>query len=526
MKVYIAQKYEFINRRIVFLFIVAATFLLCGCGNLQTLKEGVNYYFDSENGNDANNGLSEGQAWKNIDKIKDIRLAAGDSLLFCRGSVFSGILEISVQGRSDCRFVVDAYGKGKKPCITAPDSSLYAVCIKNSDYVTLQNLEIINKGTERLAYRTGVKVVCENYGTSHNVILNALDIHDVNGSLVKNEGGGSGILIHNKWNKDSIVSVFDSLTIENCAIRRCERNAIIWSAPWSRKNWHLSTNTVVRKNLIEEVPGDGIVPIGCDGVLVEYNLMRNCTDLLPVDQAAAGIWPWSCDNTVIQFNEVSDHKAPWDAQGFDSDYNCTNTTIQYNYSHHNEGGFILICNAGKGETDPEDNIGNKGTIVRYNISINDAVRTRKTRVGIFSPTIHIAGPCENTLIHNNILHANVKPASHIDRKMVTADSWGGYADNTTFTENVFYAPEASAFNLTKSTRNIFDGNYYLGSFAGKPEDNQGHDASVYYSSLLEKDPEGFAALSHLFEEVEVGDGAATIKAVKKAAVHEFFEKMK
>ncbi|WP_294609091.1 hypothetical protein [uncultured Bacteroides sp.] len=110
--------------------------------------------------------------------------------------------------------------------------------------------------------------------------------------------------------------------------------------------------------------------------------------------------------------------------------------------------------------------------------------------------------------------------------MITADSWGGYADNTTFVENVFYAPEVSAFNLTKSTRNIFDGNYYLGSFAGKPEDNQGHDTSAYYCSLLEKNMEGFGTLSHLFEEVEVGDGAATIKAVKKEAVHEFFEKMK
>lgn len=514
------------NRRVVFLLIAVATLSLSSCGKSQTPKEGVNYYLDSENGDDANNGLSEETAWRSIDKIRDVRLKAGDSLLFHRGSVFSGIFEIEAQGRSDCRIVIDAYGTGKKPCITAPDGSLYAVCIRNSDYVTLQNIEIINKGTERLARRTGVKVVCENYGTSHNVILNALDIHDVNGSLVKNEGGGSGILVYNRWDKDSVISVFDSLAIENCAIRRCERNAIIWSAPWSRKNWYLSTNTVVRKNLIEEVPGDGIVPIGCDGVLVEYNLMRDCTDLLPVDQAAAGIWPWSCDNTVIQFNEVSDHKAPWDAQGFDSDYNCTNTTIQYNYSHHNEGGFILICNAGKGETNPEDNIGNKGTVVQYNVSISDAVRTRKTRVGVFSPTIHIAGPCEDTHVHHNILHANVKPTRHIDRKMVTADSWGGYADNTTFTENVFYVPEPSAFNLTKSTRNTFDGNYYLGSFAGKPEDKQGHDTSDYYSSLLEKYPEGFGALSHLFEEVEIADGAATIKAVKKEAIHDFFEKMK
>lgn len=107
-----------------------------------------------------------------------------------------------------------------------------------------------------------------------------------------------------------VISTFDGLTIENCIIRRCERNGMIWSSYSSRNNWHPSTNTVVRKNLIEEVPGDGIVPIGCEGALIEYNLMRNCPGTLPHSEAAAGFWPWSCDNTVLQFNEVSDHKSP------------------------------------------------------------------------------------------------------------------------------------------------------------------------------------------------------------------------
>lgn len=497
------------------------------CNNTGSDKIGVNYYFDAQNGNDANNGLSEKQAWKSIGKIKDIHLRPGDSLLLRRGSVFTGIMNICAQGQAGRRIVVDAYGQGDKPCITAPDSSLYAICIKNSDYITLQNLEVVNKGTKRMPKRTGVKVMCENYGTSKNIVLNALNIHDVNGSLIKHEGGGSGILIEKRWDKDSFVSIFDSLTIENCVIRRCERNAIIWSAPWSRKNWHLSTHTVVRRNLIEEVPGDGIVPIGCDGALVEYNLMRNCSALLPDGEAAAGIWPWSCDNTVIQFNEVSDHKAPWDGQGFDSDYNCTNTTIQYNYSHGNDGGFILICNAGRGETDPADNIGNQGSVVCYNVSINDAVRQRKTRVGVFSPTIHIAGPCKRTLVERNILHIGMKPSKVVDRKVVTSDSWGGYADSTTFRGNVFYTPElqSSAFNLTKSTNNFFEGNYYLGTFKEKPKDVLQHESSTYYTDLVRKNVDGSLTLSFLFEEVEVGNGAAVMRAIKKETIHNFFNQL-
>ena len=79
---------------------------------------------------------------------------------------------------------------------------------------------MVNTGTERLAHRTGVKVLCENYGVSHNIILNALEIHDVNGSLIKQKGGGSGILIVNKG--QDVISTFDGLTIENCIIRRCE----------------------------------------------------------------------------------------------------------------------------------------------------------------------------------------------------------------------------------------------------------------------------------------------------------------
>ena len=511
------------NLKTIILFIISLI-LISSCGNPQPDKQGVSFYFDAEKGNDANSGLSEKQAWRSINKVKDIKLNPGDSVLFRRGSTFNGILEINAKGRPDSRIVFDTYGIGKKPCISAPDSSLYAACITNSDYITIQNIEIVNTGSKPMPHRTGIKVITDNYGTSRNVVLNALDIHDVNGSLIKHEGGGSGILIQSKW-KD-VVSVFDSLTIENCAIRRCQRNAIIWSAPWSRKDWHLSTNTVVRKNLIEEVPGDGIVPIGCDGALIEYNLMRNCPDLLPSDQAAAGFWPWSCDNTVIQFNEVSDHKAPWDGQGFDSDFNCTNTTIQYNYSHNNQGGLVLICNAGKGETDPEDNIGNIGTVVQYNISINDAIRTRKTRIGMFSPTIHIAGPCENTSISNNILHSNVKPTANVDRAMITSDSWGGYANNTTIKDNVFYAPESSSFNLNKSTNNYFNNNYYLGIFKKIPKDDTGNISSSYYQSLIKDDSEGYNALAQLFEEIKVGDGAATMKVVRKDAVEKFFRKMR
>ncbi|WP_455641010.1 right-handed parallel beta-helix repeat-containing protein [Parabacteroides sp.] len=493
------------------LFCLFVLLFLAGCTATSS-----SYYLDAMNGDDSMSGKSEAKAWKSLSRLCDLKLNPGDRIFLKRGGTFTGELEISGKGTPENRIFVEAYGEGNKPCIVGNDSSLYAVRIFNSDYVTLRNIEIVNTGRERKPLRTGLKIECTDYGISHHIVVDGVSIRDVNGSLVKEEGGGSGILIVNGGKE--ILSAFDSLTIQNCHILRCARNAMIWSAYSSRQDWFPSMHTIVRNNLIEEVPGDGIVPIGCDSTLIEYNVMRNCPAILPDTEAAAGIWPWSCDNTLIRFNEVSDHKAPWDGQGFDSDWNCMNTVIEYNYSHNNEGGMILICNSG--DTPETFSLGNRGSIVRYNISINDAIRTRPTRVGTFSPNIHLAGPVKNTTISNNIIHVNKKPEGKVDRSMITFDSWGGYPDSTLVKGNIFYTPETTTFNFTESTNNTFDGNYYLGNFTVKPADANARYMSERYQEILDKDANGFGGLSQLMDSVDIG--IAKVMFVKPEAIHRFF----
>lgn len=479
------------------------------------------YYLDAVNGNDSNSGHSEQHAWQSLAKLQSVKLQPGDRVLLKRGTTYTGQLEITGQGTPINRIYIESYGEGDNPCIVGNDTSLYAVRIYNSDYITLRDLEIANTGKERKPLRTGLKIECTDYGVSHHIVVDGVTVRDVNGSLVKEKGGGSGILIVNGGKE--VVSVFDSLTIQNCRILRCSRNAMIWASAYSsRENWQPSKHTIIRNNLIEEVPGDGIVPIGCDSTLIERNVMRNCPAILPDTEAAAGIWPWSCDNTLIRFNEVSDHKAPWDAQGFDSDWNCTNTVIEYNYSHDNEGGMVLICNSG--EASESFNIGNRGTIVRYNISINDGIRTRPTRVGTFSPNIHLAGPVKNTTISNNILHVNKKPEGKVDRSMITFDSWGGYSDSTLVKDNIFYTPETTTFNFTESTHNTFDGNYYLGTFKVKPQDANARYLSDAYQKILEADTEGFGGLSQLTDTVSVAGTKGVF--VDKEAIQRLFESMR
>lgn len=459
------------------------------------------YYIDPLKGDDTNSGRTAEKAWKSLEKANEITLMPGEQLLLKRGGIFNGQLEIKGKGTAEQPVIVGAYGDQalSKPCIVGDDTSLYAVRIFNSDYLTLRDLEIVNTGKQPLPQRTGLKIECKDYGISHNIRINGLTIRDVNGSLVKELGGGSGIYIVNEG--DRILSRFDSLLIENCHILRCTRNAMIWAGYHDRRNWFPSKHTVIRHNLIEEVPGDGIVPIGCDSTLIEYNVMRNCPDVLPMTEAAAGFWPWSCDNTLIQFNHVSGHKAPWDAQAYDCDYNCTNTVIRYNYSHDNYGGLVLVCDSGNERT---YSLGNKSSIVCYNISIGDGIRPKETRQGMFSPGIHIAGRVENTRIERNIIHANVKPNETIDRSMVVSDNWDGYADHTTFSENIFYAAEPSRFDMTCSTNNAFSGNWYLGSYTGLPDDSDGKTSCpMYESQVLSVGKDGYQGLQTLMTVHEV-----------------------
>ena len=105
-------------------------------------------------------------------------------------------------------------------------------------------------------------------------------IHHVNGSLIKTDGGGSAILIRKFGEK--IKSRFNGLQILNNHIYKTERNAINFRASANRNTWHPNLNVIVRNNLIENVPGDGIVIFGCDGALVEHNTLRDFPDILPM----------------------------------------------------------------------------------------------------------------------------------------------------------------------------------------------------------------------------------------------------
>ncbi len=413
-------------------FVCAVVFLLAAVLNCPPVTAAT-YYVDSASGSDQNDGLSSEKPWKSLDKVNSVTFSPGDRILFKASSRFTGQLCPRGSGSEGRPILIDSYGNGKKPLIAADGKFHEALLIENQDYWEVNNLELTNTGPTRETFRYGVRVRAWDYGTMRHIHLKNLFVHDVNGSLVKkDEGEGHGITWENGGGK--VRSRFDGLLIEGCHLVRTDRNGICGYTPYSPEKARAfpSLNVVIRKNLLEDIGGDGIKVWGCDRALVERNVLRaarqRCEDY------AAGIWPWASDNTLIQFNEVSGVKGMKDGQAFDSDAYTTNTTFQYNYTHDNDGGFLLVCC-----------FENTGTVVRYNISQNDRTRL-----------FHMAGSNKNIRIYNNVFY--VGKDIDIDLFLWTSGR-GGWTRNVEIFNNIFYVAGTGRNSSAQRRKPVDDGTH-------------------------------------------------------------------
>lgn len=94
-----------------------------------------------------------------------------------------------------------------------------------------------------------------------------------------------------------------------------------------------------------------------------------------------------------------------------------------------------------------------------------------------------------------------------------------------FQSNLFYVAEPSELRLSRSTRNFFDGNFFLGIFRGLPEADTTRRDSELYARIAASDPCGHSSLDFLFDSVVVGDGAAVMQAVNAEAMERLFDSL-
>ncbi|WP_230461279.1 right-handed parallel beta-helix repeat-containing protein [Sphingobium sp. CAP-1] len=443
--------------------------LLCATGT-PAIASATTYYVDSVRGNDQYAGTSQTQPWQSLARVNAFPLRPGDQVLLATGSAWKEPLTISRSGRASAPIVVTAAGDGPRPRIDVGDLSPHGVAVMNAEYVTISGLEVTNDAPTP-AQRFGVLVSAQDRGVTRGIRISDMYIHDVRGTNDRKDNGG--IVFRATGQKRA--TRFQDLRIERNIVWRVDRSGIAGiSDRVTFLNWFPSEDVVIRDNYVEDIGGDGIVPRGTDGALIEHNIVKGAGSRAP--GYSAGIWQWSTDNSLIQLNEAAYTRTRYDGQGFDSDFNSRRTTFLYNYSHDNAGGFLLICSPKRNDT---DNLGNRGTIARFNVSRNDGTR-------IFQLSGHVS----DALVEKNVVHVG----KGLDVQMVVATDWDGWARDVRFRDNIFnvagtarYGSESgrsgpdylirAGFAPAEHVR--FNGNVYRGRHIDLPDDADGQFSATY-----------------------------------------------
>lgn len=375
-------------------------------------KNAITYYIDP-NGNDSNNGMSEKSAWKTLSKVSASVFFPGDKILLKSGGVWNETLLLKGSGIAGAPIIVDKYGGEAKPILhgggKAQNTS--TVYIDKGSFWEVNNLEVTNTVPEGLTYAaTGILVKggdkLDKY-TTHVSIKNCY-VHDVNAATAKQTNYikvTGGIIINGK---------VSDILVQGNHISKCSVEGIRTTG-FSEMEYR-SRNIVFDNNLIENIYGDGIVMAQVNGgSKVTNNTVFNAC--MTNDINFAGIWTVASKNTLVAHNEVYGMKGggPNDGMAFDADgWDGPSTTegdiFEYNYSHDNNGGFMLFMSQAKNIT------------VRYNVSINDVGTTGAKKLFLIQNSTN-----KDRYVYNNTFVIN----NPIDKIF-----WEGAG--AAFSNNIFY----------------------------------------------------------------------------------------
>lgn len=423
--------------------------------------EPATFYVDSENGDDSADGMTPETAWKTLTKVNETQLIGGDRILLKAGSVFEDqALSIKSGGTAENPIIIDMYdgdvvgaeagerphikGNGKNSFEYQGNQISYGLHIKNASHVQVNNVEISNQGDTR-KLSVGLCVEAAGCGVMQGVHINNVYIHDVNGTYEEKTlpNGGLYYVVSDHSNNTR----FDDIQVVNNIVKRVSRTGISVGMTSSTDLWdghggiipqevldaYGHTNVLIRNNYVEEAGGDAIVPMFSIKPVIEYNISNGASqNTKHTSMYNAGIWPWRCEDAVFQYNECYGTILNGDGQAYDCDWS-RGTIYQYNYSHDNEGGFILIC-----QSEVLD------SIVRYNISQNDQrclfLTSNTHNADVYNNTFYIGEGLDTEVVEDVGGVATLKNNIFYNLGTSTTTTWGR---NFSYENNLYYGYDST-----------------------------------------------------------------------------------
>ena len=379
---------------------------------------GTTYYVDSKDGNDSNAGTSESKAFKTLDKVNDLNLEPGDTVLLKKGSVFEDqALKFTKEdsGTAEAPVKISTYGKGDRPKINTNGHGLWelnygtpldnqnhkwkgtvssSILIEDAEYLEIEGLELTNDrksatDTEKdKAYndayamdRTGVAGVAKDNGTVDHIVLNDLYIHDVTGNVYNKHmtNGGIYFIVAKPTNEgETGIARYNDIQIRNCSLNTVNRwgIAVGYTYQWRQfttgalsdavMEKYASSNVVIENNYLNHVGGDAITTMYLDRPLIQYNVSENGSEQINTTDYSQQQPRLDANGNEIGKQNVGAGRVaagiwPW---------KCKNAIFQYN-----ECFTTLNASKGNGDGQPWDADYGDGTNYQYNYSHGNTAST-------------------------------------------------------------------------------------------------------------------------------------------------------
>jgi hypothetical protein len=377
-------------------------------------------YYVSPAGNDEANGTSPASAWKSLERASSVTYQPGDRLLLQGGAVFPGSLyfEPGESGTTDNPIAVESYGAGRATVKAAGAPGFLAY---NASGISVADLKFQGPGpmtdpeegvlfyndlpgdvtlpyvrvdnVEAGGFNRGVVVGAFNGESGYrDVRLTRIDVHDNLRTGLEVYGPPFDPAAPDYVNEDVYVG----------QVKAYDNSG--------------DPGDLVRNS------GSGIVLGSVMNATIERSLAYNNGWLCAAPEGPVGIWAYDSSDVTIQFNESHHNRTggPADGGGFDLDQNTSNSRMQYNYSHDNEGpGFLLYTG--------QANRAHQANTVRFNISQNDGRKNRPAG-------IQLGGRLYNAHVYHNSVYVSPTATGTAAVRVVSAGGSG-----TKIRNNIFYA---------------------------------------------------------------------------------------
>lgn len=348
------------------------------------------YYVSASLGNDQNHGTTKARPWKTLARVNQQIFQPGDQILLKRGDTWQGFLRLKGNGTKQQPIRLASYDRGERPVIHGGGTTygVYSstVLLENQSHWRIEQLEITNLGEgEKVGesylapyVRAGIYLLSNKQGALiENIKIRQCYVHDVvshtgvevPGASAKISGGIITLAEYRDLLGNPVISDtantagFKDIEISQNIIYRVMHEGIrtkVEGGMWPNYPRN-GENVTIKNNYIEKTLGDGIVMIEvATRGLVEGNIVKDCAHWLLNEIYYAAVWAHCSDHILFQYNEVFGTRyGQKDGEAFDADNLCHHTVFQYNYSHNNRGGTLLVMDS------------QKETIFRYNVSAND-----------------------------------------------------------------------------------------------------------------------------------------------------------